>query len=455
MTGITEVFRSRTERLRDIPRVLRKTADLLIAPVLLTGLAVSGSADLASLSSGSIRFGIDTALFDYTGTDTLGLEIYEQLELQQLSMDQDSMASFNTSVLLISQNGDTVAVDQWNSETPWVAGRSVVNSTVLPVAPGNYVLSVTVTDLGNGTRGELTRDIPVEPMGTLSQLELARALVPAPEGSTNPLRKGQVLVYPAASGTFTLPEEHRAYYYVELYDLGGNSVRIRGRLETSSGETIFARTWATVSIPEGADAVGLVDSLDLMVARNSGLHRLVFSVIAMGDTLETEKFLVIGRSGWEEESRPDLYEAETIPYPGQFGLILSQTEREVFESLNEEARNRFYAAYWQEAPGQREAFEQRCRDAERYASPYKEGWMTDRGRVYVIYGPPDDIDAVLIQGEQVPNETWYYYTGGSERFVFADLSGTGDYVQVFSTVEGEVSYTNWESMIRPISGGGR
>ena len=55
----------------------------------------------------------------------------------------------------------------------------------------------------------------------------------------------------------------------------------------------------------------------------------------------------------------------------------------------------------------------------------------------------------------MPYEIWYYYGRGNERFVFADLSGTGDYDQVFSTVEGEVSYTNWETMIAPISGGGQ
>lgn len=435
---------------------MRGTTDLLMILVLFTAFGVSGAADLASVSTGSIRFGIDTALFDYTGTDTLGLEVYEQLELQQFSMDQDSFASFNTSVVLIAENGDTTAFDQWNSQTQWVEGRSIVNSTVLPVIPGDYTLNVTVTDLGNGSRGELNRDISVGPLGTVSQLELARALVPAPDGSTNPLRKGQVLVYPAASGSFTLPGEHKAYYYVELYDLGGTSIQVRGRLETSSGETIFARPWMPVSIPEGADAVGLVDSLDLMVARNSGLHRLVFSVITMNDTLEMEKFLVIGRSTGEgQDSVPDQYETVEVPYPGQFGLILSQTEEEIYESLDEQARGRFYAAYWQGSPEQREAFEQRCAEAERYANPYREGWMTDRGRVYVIYGPPDDIDAVNFQGEQVPYEIWYYYGRGNERFVFADLSGTGDYDQVFSTVEGEVSYTNWETMIAPISGGGQ
>jgi GWxTD domain-containing protein len=193
-----------------------------------------------------------------------------------------------------------------------------------------------------------------------------------------------------------------------------------------------------------------------MVARNSGIHRLVFGLIAQGDTLEADKYLVVGRA---LEVDPDLTAGmpegiSEVPFPDQFALVLTATELSIYENLDDQARAGFYTAYWQGSPDLREGFEQRCEEAERYSSPYKEGWRTDRGRAYIIYGPPDDIEAVLFQGEQVPYEIWFYYGRGNERFVFADRSGTGDYEQVFSTIEGEVSYTNWEDMITPISGGG-
>jgi len=415
---------------------------------------ISTGSDLASVSSGDIQFGIDTALYNYTSTDTLGLEIYEQLNLDQFSLDQDSVAGFTTTVVLISENGDTAAVDQWNSEIIRTPGRSVVNSTVLPVIPGNYLLAVSVTDLGNGKQGNLIRSLIVEPIGTLSEIELARALVPSPDESTNPLRKGEVLVFPAADGSYTLPEEHMAYYYVEVYNLSGSSVRMQGRLETASGETIFARPWVSVTIPEGADAVGLVDSLDLRAARNSGLHRVVFGLIAGDDTLEVSKNLMVARN---LESQDAYYieptgQTEEIPYPDHFRLILTSTEADLFDSLNEDAKKRFYSAYWEGVPEERRQFEERCGESERYSNAYRESWETDRGRVYVIYGPPDDIETELFQGEQVPYEIWYYYGGGNESFVFADRSGTGNFEQVYSTVEGEVSYTNWEQMIAPFAG---
>jgi GWxTD domain-containing protein len=427
--------------------------NLLIVLVLCT---VCAGSDLASVSTGDIRFGLDTALFNYTESETLGLEIYEQLDLDQLSADQDSIVNFTTTLALISESGDTTAFDQWISETLWAPGRSIVNSTVLPVIPGNYSLVVTITDTGNGKQGVVTRDLTVEPVEVLSEIELARALVPAPAESTNPLRKGEYLVFPAADGSYLLPEEHMAYYYVEIYNLGGSSVQMQGRLETPSGETVFARPWVTIAIPEGAEAVGLVDSLDLRVARNSGLYTVVFGIVAQHDTLEVSKHLIVGRNLESEDVFIDdaLAELDEIPFPDHFRLILSHTETDIYDSLDEDAMLRFYTAYWQGAPEQRQQFEERCEESSRFASIHRESWRTDRGRVYIIYGPPDDIESELFQGEHVPYEIWYYYGGGNDSFVFADRSGTGDYEQVYSSIEGEVSYTNWEDMIAPASVGG-
>ncbi len=417
---------------------------------------VCTGSDLASVSSGDIRFGLDTALFNYTGTETLGMEVYEQLDLDQLSYDQDSIVNFTTTVALISQSGDTTAYDQWNSETLWVPGRSIVNSTVLPVVPGDYSLVVTVTDAGNGKQGVVTRDLTVESIGTLSEIELARAIVPAPDESINSLRKGEYLVFPAADGSYVLPEEHMVYYYIEAYNLGGSTIQMQGRLETSSGETIFARPWVSLEMPEGAEAVGLVDSLDLRVARNSGLYRVVFGIVAQHDTLEVHKYLIVGRNQESEDEviGDAVTEPDEIPFPDHFRLILSANETDIYDSLDEDAMMRFYTAYWQGAPEQRLQFEERCGESSRYASAQMESWRSDRGRVYVIYGPPDDIESALFQGEQVPYEIWLYYGGSNASFVFADRNGTGYYEQVYSTIEGEVSYTNWEDMIAPLSTGG-
>lgn len=62
---------------------------------------------------------------------------------------------------------------------------------------------------------------------------------------------------------------------------------------------------------------------------------------------------------------------------------------------------------------------------ERY-SHYIDGWKTDMGMVYIIYGEPNSIDRVPFAENSKPYEIWQYYNDNKE-FIFFDESGFGDY----------------------------
>ena len=65
---------------------------------------------------------------------------------------------------------------------------------------------------------------------------------------------------------------------------------------------------------------------------------------------------------------------------------------------------------------------------ENFSSSGAPGWQTDRGRIYIIYGPPDDIyrnDANLFSS-QPPYIIWTY-NNLRLRFVFVDELNIGDY----------------------------
>ena len=55
------------------------------------------------------------------------------------------------------------------------------------------------------------------------------------------------------------------------------------------------------------------------------------------------------------------------------------------------------------------------------------GFRSDRGRIYVTYGPPDQVDARAFELDSPAYETWYYY-GAGRSFTFYDRYGTGQYV---------------------------
>jgi len=56
----------------------------------------------------------------------------------------------------------------------------------------------------------------------------------------------------------------------------------------------------------------------------------------------------------------------------------------------------------------------------------QEGWRTDRGMVYILFGPPDEIEAGPFELSTKPYEIWHYYHLNRE-FIFVDQTGFGDY----------------------------
>lgn len=56
----------------------------------------------------------------------------------------------------------------------------------------------------------------------------------------------------------------------------------------------------------------------------------------------------------------------------------------------------------------------------------KEGWQSDRGNIYIKYGPPTDVERHQDQLNLPPYEIWYY-DKLDRRYYFEDKSGLGDF----------------------------
>lgn len=83
-----------------------------------------------------------------------------------------------------------------------------------------------------------------------------------------------------------------------------------------------------------------------------------------------------------------------------------------------------------------------------FGSKQVRGYLTDRGRVYLQYGPPSDVKEVPSDPVTLPYEIWQYYHLNNQndvKFVFYDPVLTGnDYELIHSTLYGEVSDPNWK-----------
>ncbi|HTL80191.1 MAG TPA: GWxTD domain-containing protein [Bacteroidia bacterium] len=97
-----------------------------------------------------------------------------------------------------------------------------------------------------------------------------------------------------------------------------------------------------------------------------------------------------------------------------------------------------------------------------YGTQTLRGYETDRGRVYLQYGPPDQMVSVTTEPSSYPYEIWQYYriagptnttnvnqpgntAQTNRKFVFADFDlATNNYQLIHSDARGEVRDDNWQ-----------
>lgn len=61
-----------------------------------------------------------------------------------------------------------------------------------------------------------------------------------------------------------------------------------------------------------------------------------------------------------------------------------------------------------------------------FSTLHQEGWLTDRGRIFIKFGHPDDIERHPFELNSFPYEIWRYYSL-QRVFLFIDRLGFGDY----------------------------
>jgi hypothetical protein len=83
-----------------------------------------------------------------------------------------------------------------------------------------------------------------------------------------------------------------------------------------------------------------------------------------------------------------------------------------------------------------------------YKTPIDYGFETDRGRVYLQYGPPNHIDGSDREPGAFPYEIWQYYklleNQSNVHFVFCNPDEvTNDYSLIHSEALGEINNPRW------------
>jgi GWxTD domain-containing protein len=113
--------------------------------------------------------------------------------------------------------------------------------------------------------------------------------------------------------------------------------------------------------------------------------------------------------------------------------IVTRDERREYLALQTERDcQTFISQFWQRRPaGMKIEHYRRIAYANERLAASAPGWRTDRGRTYIVYGPPDEIESHLTAGRTYPFEVWRYRSidglGEDVRFEFVDSKQNGEY----------------------------
>ena len=159
-----------------------------------------------------------------------------------------------------------------------------------------------------------------------------------------------------------------------------------------------------------------------------GRYRLAVTVEVGGRKVE--------REGWFEvdESRVSFLEDEQM-IRTVLGYVATNEELIRLENEPADSLEGIYRRFWARrdpTPDTRHnealvEFMKRVDHATRRFGVLEPGWRSDRGRIYIRFGPPDQVEQVLDDSAGPAAEIWYYY-GRNATFVFQDLDGFGRYV---------------------------
>ena len=120
----------------------------------------------------------------------------------------------------------------------------------------------------------------------------------------------------------------------------------------------------------------------------------------------------------------------------QMKYILTNSERKSAKGKKGKDLEKIFLQYWEERDPTPETSLNELMEEyyirvnyvnEYFNMSWKEGWETDFGMIYILFGPPDEIQRSNVNSSNTTTYQVWYYSRINKQFVFKDQNGFGDY----------------------------
>src|SRR6266566_4229673 len=384
-------------------------------------------------------------------------------------------AAYRFAVTVRDTAGLELLAQSWTQTVPTrllsMARGSAVEHFSFAGRPGRYTIDVAVTDSATGRVSRQHAEVEAysatpaasDPLLATSMREAAG---PADAPASGEIRKGSLFLQASGRPVLT-PQQARLGYYWELYPQRPETMTVAARVKSAQGTQLVATPGERIPVAGGG---GVMRGMVELAGLPPGEYRL--EVVAAGSKDTVVRGAAFRMAGFETEAAiseavvpqdrfATMTEAELDTVYLPLVYLMTTDEQGAYTGLTVEGKRRWLRLFWQKrdpTPGtprneRQEDFYGRIADANRRfregGAAQIPGWRTDRGRIFIKYGPPDDVLSRPQAGNTRPFEVWKYSRVRALTYVFLDQTLFGNYVLIWTDDRRELSRPNWQELLGP------
>jgi len=430
-------------------------------------------------------FDFDYAQFGYDSTSNY-LEFYysfNQSSMKIFASDSMNMVEGILQILIEDTSSTKKIVDkEWRvsypvSKSPEAGGKYLIGVVGFMVPHSTYKCFIGGRD-ANDEKNErtyterLTSTRFITENISISDIQLASRIIQDSPNKESIFYKNSMEIFPIPSSVFG-ENQPVVFYYSELYNLlrisGSESLKLIASVYNSKGKNVFSKSKPISRLYNSRVEVGSIVVNKYPTDTYTFILALIDSASSYGVS-STKKFYVFNPS----ITSPDTATGQISGvFASEFGVMADEeledvfnkskyiaisTEIDKYDKINTtEGKREFLYNFWKDRdkdPSTPENefyklyFSKVSLSNQRYGSLSRIGWKSDRGRAFILYGEPSEIERYPNQVDTKPYEIWYYNElEGGVIFVFGDLTGFSDYTLLHSTLRGELRDDNWQRRI--------
>ncbi len=431
-------------------------------------------------SADNFYFDADYSVFKGTSAKSI-VEVYfsfTQKSLVYVKSGNDFVGVANTQIIIKDITSSSEVFNEIFGLQTTVKDTSkskllsrLIGQQNLNIPNGNYEISFIGYDQNKPERKDtiklaLNLNVFDDTKSSLSSLQLA-SMIDKTSDKSSIFYKSGLEITPNPNLLFG-SNLNRLYYYIEVYspaidfnsdssyfivsinDLSGNILSEKKKNVNLKNE-VYAETgtFKIDSLPSGSYLLraSLYDNITgkkifrekKFYIYNSSLKKEDYSIADDKDYMQSE-FILLTENEVNDEYDKIIY-------------IRNNADAKEWDNLKTlEEKRKFLYKFWKRLDTNiltprietRDDYFKRVKEANKlYKQNFTDGWKSDRGRIFIIYGAPTDIERHVMETDTRSYEIWTFdYVEGGTICVFGDVATSG-YVLLHSTMRNEFKDPNY------------